>query len=378
MTDVSKESATAAAEAAPTAEPEKPTPTHQLLAGLASPFRVGFLVTLGGLVAVVLGLTVSNLSTVIIYVVFALFAALGLDPVVRFLEKRGMKRGWAIVVVYAAFALVLVGILLLLVPTLVRQVTQFVSDVPGIISDFMASDTYGWLQANLGDSVGNLVSEAQTFATDPTNIAAVGGGVLKVGATIAEGVSGVIIILVLSLYFLASLPSIKASFIRLIPARSRIGVASLTDQITDSVGGYLAGMVVLAFCNSLVAFFLHLFLGLPFPALMGVVAFCITLIPLVGSVLFWGFSTVLALFTSPLTALIFAIIYLVYMQLEAYVLTPRVMNRTISVPGSLVVIGALVGGTLLGLLGALVAIPVTASILLIIKQVVIPRQDEKV
>jgi predicted PurR-regulated permease PerM len=65
------------------------------------------------------------------------------------------------------------------------------------------------------------------------------------------------------------------------------------------------------------------------------------------------------------------------MQLEAYLLTPRVMNRTISVPGSLVVIGALVGGTLLGLLGALVAIPVTASILLIVKQVIIPRQDAK-
>ena len=124
-------------------------------------------------------------------------------------------------------------------------------------------------------------------------------------------------------------------------------------------------------------FFLHLFLGLPFPALMAVVAFCITLIPLVGSVLYWGIATVVALFTNPITALIFAALYLIYMQLEAYVLTPRVMNRAISVPGSLVVIGALVGGTLLGLLGALVAIPITASILLIIKQVVIPRQDAK-
>jgi predicted PurR-regulated permease PerM len=118
-------------------------------------------------------------------------------------------------------------------------------------------------------------------------------------------------------------------------------------------------------------------LGLPFPQLMAVTAFCITLIPLVGSVLFWAIGTSLALFTSPITALIFAASYLVYMQLEAYLLTPRVMNRTISVPGSLVVIGALVGGTLLGLLGALVAIPVTASILLIVKQVIIPRQDAK-
>ena len=111
---------------------------------------------------------------------------------------------------------------------------------------------------------------------------------------------------------------------------------------------------------------------------MGVVAFRITLIPLIGSVLYWIVATTLALFTSPVSALIFAIIYLIYIQLEAYVLTPRVMSRAISVPGALVVIGALVGGTLLGLLGALVAIPITASILLIIKQIVDPaagRED---
>ena len=90
------------------------------------------------------------------------------------------------------------------------------------------------------------------------------------------------------------------------------------------------------------------------------------------------FATVLALFTSPLSALIFGILYLIYIQIEAYVITPRVMSKAISIPGSLVVIGALIGGTLLGLIGALVAVPVTASILLIIKQVYIPKQDAKI
>lgn len=111
---------------------------------------------------------------------------------------------------------------------------------------------------------------------------------------------------------------------------------------------------------------------------MAVVAFSVTLIPLVGSVLFWSIGTVVALIASPIGGLVFAIVYLVYMQIEAYVLTPKVMNTAISVPGSLVVIGALVGGTLMGLLGALVAIPVTASILLIIKKVYIPKQDAAV
>ncbi len=77
---------------------------------------------------------------------------------------------------------------------------------------------------------------------------------------------------------------------------------------------------------------------------MAVVAFCLTIIPLVGTVLFWAIASVVALFASPLSALIFAVAYLVYMQLEAYVLTPKVMNKAIAVPGALVVIGALVGG----------------------------------
>src|SRR5699024_10125638 len=113
------------------------------------------------------------------------------------------------------------------------------------------------------------------------------------------------------------------------------------------------------------------------PPLMMAAAFLLTLIPLVGSVLFWAIGSILALFAGPHDALIFAAAYLVYMQVEAYVLTPRVMNRAVSIPGSLVVIGALVGGTLLGLLGALIAVPVTASILLIIKQIWIPVQGAR-
>ncbi|MGX1702167.1 AI-2E family transporter [Microbacterium sp. NPDC055357] len=344
---------------------------------LNRPFIAGFFLALGALAAFAVGVAFTNLSTVLIYIVFALFAALGLDPIVRWLEKHSVKRSWGIVIVYTGFAILMAGVLLLIVPTVIRQIAQFVSDVPSLIADFQKSDFYHSLQDNFGDQVGTILNQVQSFITNPSNIATIGGGLLQVGASIATTISGLVIVLVLSLYFLASLPTMKKAFNRVFAARNRPKAAGLTEEITDSIGGYLMGMVILAFCNSILALVLHLVLGLPFPALMAVVAFCITLIPLVGSVLYWALATVIALFTGWLPALLFAAIYLVYMQLEAYVLTPRVMNRTISVPGSLVVIGALVGGTLLGLLGALVAIPVTASILLIIKQILIPRQDAK-
>lgn len=350
----------------------------RVLANLNRPFVIGFLVTFGGLTALALGAAISSLVTIWIYIAFALFAALGLDPIVRRLERHGTKRTWAIVIVYFAFAVVLVGVLWLIIPTVVSQVAQFVKDLPTMVSSFQRTDLYAWLHDQFGAQVPELLAEVQKFLTNPANIATIGGGVLQTGITIGTSISGFIIIVVLSLYFLATLPEMKQAFYRMVPARNRPLTSELTEEITESVGGYLGGMVILAFFNAVVTFILYSVLSLPFPALMAVVSFCLTIIPLVGTVLFWGVASVVALFANPLSALIFAAAYLVYMQIEAYVLTPRVMNKAISVPGSLVVIGALVGGTLMGLLGALVAIPVTASILLIIKKVFIPKQDAAV
>lgn len=349
-----------------------------LWTNLSNPFAVGFLLTLGGLVALALGIAITDLATIWIYIAFALFAALGLDPIVRMLQKRNISRAWSIAIVYFVFTVILVAIVWLIVPTVIGQISQFITDLPRTVASFQQTDFYEWARSHFGDHVPKLLAELQKFISDPGNIATIGGGVVHVGATIATSISGFVIIIVLSLYFLASLPEIKQAFYRLFPARNRAVTSELTEEITGSVGGYLSGMVVLAFANAVVTVILFTVLHLPFPLLLGVIAFCLTIIPLVGTVLFWAIGTIVALLSSPVSALVFAICYLVYMQLEAYILTPRVMNKTISVPGSLVVIGALVGGTLMGLLGALVAIPVTASILLIIKKILIPKQDAKV
>lgn len=376
-----------AAKTEPSAEPEiTPKPVVEPVLSNRSfwtrierPFTFGFLVTLGGLAAILLGLALTNLSTVIIYVALALFAALGLDPAIRFLERRGLGRGWGVVIVLFGLIIALGLVIWAIVPVVVQQIATFVQDVPGMISDFQGSDLYTTLEAQFGDQFQTLVGDVQTFLTDPGNIAAIGGGALQVGASIANGISGAVIVLVLIIYFVSTLPGIKTAMLRLVPARDRANAEILSTQITDSVGGYVMGMVTLAFVNAIVVLILYTVLALPFPLLLAVVAFLITLIPLVGSLLFWVIGTGIALFGDNIIfALVFAVIYLIYMQVESYFLTPRVMNRAISIPGSLVVIGALVGGTLLGLLGALVAVPVTASILIIIKKIWIPRQDSRV
>ena len=161
------------------------------------------------------------------------------------------------------------------------------------------------------------------------------------------------------------------------PRSYRVSVIVNTVQVTKSVGGYVSGMVLLALINASLGFVVMTIVGVPFASLLAVLVFLVALIPLIGSVLATILVTVVALFNSPATALAIGIYYLIYMQVESYVLTPRVMNKVVAVPGALVVIGALAGGTLLGLLGALIAIPVTAMILMIVKQVWVPRQDRR-
>ena len=352
------------------------SPTLQII--LARPFFFGFALVLGGLGAFTLGLAVSSITTILIYIVLAIFVALGLDPIVRWLERNGLSRPRGILVVFGAFVLILAVIIVFVLPPVLQQVAEFARAIPTSITQFQASDWYRSFEAQVGDVMGTALDQLKVFFADPANLLAIGGGLLAAGFGIGTAISGVIIVVVLTLYFLASLSSIKTAFYSLAPARDRKTLKSLTERITDSIGGYLIGMVILAACNAVFATLLHIFLGLPFPAFMGLAAFLITLIPLIGPVTYWIIASLIALLTDPLLALIFALRYLIYMQFEAYLLTPRIMNKAIAVPGALVIIGALIGGTLLGLLGALVSIPVTAAILLIIKQVHVPRQDAKV
>jgi predicted PurR-regulated permease PerM len=376
-----EEAAAPAAASAPVAEPvaAQRVPHRRIVIDLGHPFVWGFTATVGALIALSLAGAISSLSTVLVSIGVALFVALALDPLVRWLEGHGMGRGPSIAVVFAGFALIIGGVLALVVPTAVVQITQFARAVPGYITDIQNADWFKNLVALTGSSdvYANVLTQAQAWLSDPANLLAIGGGALAVGTGLVNALSGTLIVLALTLYFLASLRTMKSALERLAPAHARPQVAEITDQITESVGGYVSGMAILAFCNAVFAFILMTILGVPFAALLAFLALLITMIPLVGPVLFWLLATVVILFTSPLSALIFAAVYFAYMQVEAYVMTPKVMNKAVDIPGSLVLIGAMVGGTLLGLLGALVAVPVTASLMMIVNTVFIPRQDAK-
>lgn len=335
--------------------------------------RIGFVATLGGLLAFALGYSFVQLSTVVICILASLFLALGLDPLVRWLTRRRIPRGWSIVIVFAMVIAFGVLVLFLVVPAVIDQTTELLQNLPVAVKNITEQS---WFTEVFGSSVDGkkLLSDLNTFLSDPNNLAALGGGVLKIGVALINGVSGGILVLVLTLFFLGSLDAVKNSFYVLVPASRRAGVVSITDQIVRSIGKYVSGQVILAGTNGVFGFIAMVIIGVPYAGALAVVAFLLALIPLVGTIISAILITFVALTVSPITAIAIGIYFLVYMQVEAYVFSPRIMNKAVDVPGILVVIGALVGGTLLGVLGALIAVPVVASILIIVKQVIVPRQ----
>ncbi|WP_022885999.1 AI-2E family transporter [Glaciibacter superstes] len=343
----------------------------------SGPFRFGFITTLGVLLALVLGAAIANLSYALTLIFFALFITLGLYPLVRKLESRRISRVGAVLIVMAIF-LVLVGLLLwAVVPIITDQAGALIRQLPGGLGQIEHQAWFVAFDSSVGGALTPFVHQLQHSAADPAVWLAISGGALRVGANVLNGTFGVIFVVALTLYFLASLETMKQSLYSLIPATKRPAFTEIAEQIGDSVGKYLSGMFILAIINAAFTFLLLSVAGVRYAAVLAALALPITLIPLVGSVINTVIVTVVSLFTSPGTALVVLIAMLVYMQIEAYVLTPRIVGKAISIPGSLVLIGALVGGTLLGLLGALVACPVTASILLIIKKIVVPAQNAR-
>ncbi|MDI2097732.1 AI-2E family transporter [Ruicaihuangia caeni] len=344
-------------------------------------FTLGLFGGLGVLVAIAIGAAINQLAVILTYVGAALFIALGLDPVVSWLERRDVPRWLAILLTLVAVIGAFAGLVFALVPVLVTQTSKLITQVSDWANSLTFSDFIANVQSLIPKEILDVdatIGAAVNALLDPKNIAGIGGGVLTAGVNIASGAFGGLIVLILTLYFVSSMRQLKRGMYSLVPVSRRERFIEISEQVTESVGRYVVGQVSLALCNGVLSFVYLSIIGAAYPVLFAFVAFLFSLVPLVGTISGSVVIVVLQLMFNPesiSTVIAAAIWYLIYMQVEAYVLSPNIMNRAVKVPGVLVVIGALAGGTLLGILGALVAIPVTASILIIVKQVFIPRQE---
>ena len=344
---------------------------------VSNPFQLGLWGGLGVLTALVIGGMFVSIANIITYVFAAMFIALGLDPIVSKLEQLGLKRPIAILSVIAVFIGIIAVFLSSFLPQVLRQASAFLSQAPQELANLLKQPLIASLDDRLGGAISDAISHAGDFIANSENWPGMFGGVVQVGLTIVNGFFGGVIIVILSIYFMASLQRFKNWIYSLVPASGRDTFVSLADQIADSVGRYVIGQVFIALCNGVLSFILLSVLNFEFALVLAFTTFLLSLVPLVGTLSGAAIVTIVALGISPTTALIVAVYYIIYMQIEAYVISPRVMIKAVSVPVAVVVVAALIGGTLLAVLGALGAIPVAASVMLILRQVVVPRQQNR-
>jgi len=336
-----------------------------------SPFRVAFTAALGVAVAYGLVTALIAVQSVLVLLLTAAFLAIGLNPAVEALERRNMRRGFAVGLVLLGVLLFFTGFGFAVVPPILDQVQGFAEQTPEYLRQLRENDSIASFDARFG-----LLDRAERLLDDPGQIGvSAAGGVLGVGKVVFGAFFSTLTILIVTLYFLANLPAIKAGAYRLVPRTRRARVGLLTDEILSRVGGYVAGAVSIAGLSALATFLLLRLLGVDFAVALAMVTFLTGLIPLIGATIGAVVVASVALFTSVQAGIIVAVYYLVYQQVENYVLYPRIMQRSVNVSPAATVVAVLVGGSLLGVLGALLAIPIAAALQLVLNEVVAPRQD---
>jgi predicted PurR-regulated permease PerM len=337
----------------------------------SSPFRWGFTATAGGLVALLLGQAIATVEHELLLIVIAAFVAIGLDPAVRFLVRRGIRRTYAVAAIVFAFLAAVAGFVAAAVPPLVAQATQLSNKGPGYLKQLNDKHTLLGrlnLEYHVSDNLQRKVSGSGLSA----------GGVLHAGTVVLSATFETIIVLALVIYFLADLAKIKDAVYRLFPKHRRPRVGLLGDEIIARVGGYVLGNVLTSLVAIVGSYIVLLILGVPYALVLSILVGVLDLIPLVGSTIGGAIVALVALATVSGTAAAITIGYHGFYRLFAdYVLNPRVLRRTVDVSPVVTVVAVLIGGALLGVTGALIAVPAAAAIQLVLVEVVYPVRDSE-
>lgn len=336
-----------------------------------NPFVFGFTAALGVLTAWWLVQAVMSASSVLILIIVSLFLAIGLNPAVEFLQRRNVPRVAAITAVFLGVILVFVGFGLAVVPPLTTQSAQFVEQLPQYVQELQNNPMIRDLDQRF-----QLLEKLQTYVTSGDFGTQMFGGVLGIGTVLIGAVFNSLTVLVLTLYFLGSLKSLKRMAYRLVPRTRRTRATLLGDQIIDSIGGYVAGNLIISLIAGVTTFFFLSIMQVPYALALALIVALTDLIPLVGAFIGAGVASLVGFFVSPTVGVVCLIFFTIYQQIENYWIAPAVMKSSVDVPPLATIVGALLGGALLGVVGALLGIPLAAAILLIVREVVMPRQEQ--
>ena len=336
-----------------------------------NPFLVGFLGGLGLLLAYGVFLGLRNAASILVLIFVALFLAIGLNPAVSRLRSWGVPRGFAVTGVTLVLLLLFCGGLFALVPPLITQSGELIKDAPEYVRALQRNK-------NINDLIEqyDLVARVQSAVNAGTVGNALGGVVG--GARLVFGtIFNVLTVLVLTIYFMAAFDRIKEHAYELVPASRQQRVRLLGDEILAKVGAYMVGAVAIAVVAGVSTWVFALIVGLAYPFALAVAVAICDLIPQIGATIGAVIVSIVGFATNLTAGIACVIFFIVYQQLENYLIYPTVMRRSVKVSDVAAVVAALLGVALFGVLGALVAIPMVAAVQLIIREVTVPSQQRR-
>ncbi len=334
-----------------------------------SPFFIGMAGAGGVVVTIALVELVIRARSVLVLIGLALFIAVGLDPVVNWLTRRRVPRWAAVIVVLLGMIGVIGGFLAAAIPPLAAQTANLIAELPHYAHALQDHNSQlGRL--NLKYHVEQRLSHL--LATRGSSLV---GGVLGAGALVLGALASTLAVIVLVIYFLAGMPQIKLFVYRLAPHSRRARAILIGDEIFTKVGGFVLGNVVTSVVAGLGTYLWMLAFGIPYPILLGLFVAIMDLIPVIGSTIGGAVVTLVALTVSLPVAIATLAFYIAYRLAEDYLLVPRIMGSTVKVPAVVSLVAVLVGGALMGIVGALVAIPVAAALRLLLDEVAFRRLD---
>ena len=323
----------------------------------AAVFRWAVMGTLGVLTVVLAAYGLYTVRSVLVLVLLALFLAISLDPAVQWLMRRGLRRPTAVGIVFLVVVLMVAGFMWSVVPPIVDQSGKLLANLPDYLRTLSeeskvvrkVTDRY-----DLTDRLSALV------AGTPAKLA--GGAVGFVRRFIGTAAS-TITVLALTMYFMADLPRIRRQLPMLFPSRRRHRVTEVTDVVVEKVGGYMIGNLTISLIAGVATFVCLLLVGVPFALPLAAAVALADLIPMIGATLGAAICLVVSIFTVGIwpRAVIVVVFFILYQQAENYLIAPRVLRNTVNMSSVAVLLVALIGGSLLGLVGAIMAIPVAAA-----------------
>ena len=334
----------------------------------AALFRWGFFAGLGVLASVATALAVYSVRDILLRVLVALFLAVSLDPVVRALTRRGLRRGLAVAIIFAAFLALLAGFLMSVIPPLANQFGQLLHHFPDYVATLQAKSAH-FRELNdryhLGTRLEGVIQQLPARLT---------GGVVGFTGQLFGALISFLTVVVFTVYFLLDLPRLRRGLVRLFPIERRERYGHVADLMVEKVGDYMIGRLVIAFIGGSVAFVLLELLRVPYPLPLAIFIALLDLIPLVGHPVGSVAAVLVALFTKGLwpTTVLLIVLLLCYQQAENYLIAPRVLRHSVDISPAAVLLAALIGAAMLGVIGALVAIPIAAAF-----KVVLVRQIDR-